>query len=172
MAHSKQDPLSSRSPLLKLAATVRLCAVLALPLAAGCLHEQRPYTFSAPQGPEAPIDTLVRALATEGFQPAVVSPELGIVHTRWDNQGICYMPEGAEGSLLRRFTTAVAPTVSSGSTITVRADVQCCRYPQVSPDGASVLGSCATLPAIYESHQAEVDRLGAALKDAMARSAR
>jgi hypothetical protein len=157
---------------LKLASPIRLFAVLLLPLAAGCLHEQRPYTFSAPQGSEAPIDTLVRALATEGLQPAIVSPELGIVHTRWDNQGICYMPEGAEGSLLRRFTTAVAPTASSGSTVTVRADVQCCRNAQVSPDGASVFGSCATLPAIYESHQAEVDRLGAALKGAMTRSSR
>jgi hypothetical protein len=172
MAHSKQGLALPRSHLVKLAAIIRLCAVLFLPLAAGCLHEQRPYTFSTPQGPEAPIDTLVRALATEGFQPAIVSPELGIIHTRWDSQGICYMPEGGEGSLLRRFTTTVAPTASSGSTITVRADVQCCRYFQVSPDGASVFGPCATLPAIYESHQAEVDRLGAALKDAMARSAR
>ena len=157
---------------MRFASTVRLCAVFLLPLAAGCLHEQRPYSFSAPQGPEAPVDTLVRALVTEGVQPAIVSPELGIVHTRWDNQGTCYMPEGTEGSLLRRFTTSVAPTASSGSTVTVRADVQCCRNAMVSPDGSSVLGSCATLPAIYESHQREVDQLGAALQDAMARSAR
>lgn len=157
---------------MKPAFTVRLCAVLSLSLAAGCLHEQRPYSFTAPQGPEAPIDTLVRALATEGVQPAIVSPELGIVHTRWDNQGICYMPDGAEGSLLRRFTSAVAPSASSGSTVTVRADVQCCRHAMVSPDGASVMGTCATLPAIYESHQREVDQLGSALQNAMARSAR
>jgi hypothetical protein len=32
--------------------------------------------------------------------------------------------------------------------------------------------SCATLPAIYEAHQAEVDRLGAAPKSTLARSAR
>jgi hypothetical protein len=155
----------------KTVSTVRLCAVLLLPLAAGCLHEQKPYSFSAPQGPEAPIDTLVRALVTEGVQPAIVSPDLGIVHTRWDNQGICYMPEGSEGSLLRRFTASVAPTASSGSTVTLRADVQCCRNARVSPDGGTVLGSCATLPAIYEAHQREVDQLGAALRDAMARSA-
>lgn len=153
---------------MKLAPTLRLCAVLALSLTAGCLREQRPYTFSAPQGSEPPIDTLVRALAAEGFQPAIVSPELGIVHTRWDNQGICYMPEGGEGSLLRRFTTTVTP----GTTVSVRADVQCCRNAQVSPDGASVFGACAALPAIYESHQAEVDKLGAALKNAMTRSGR
>lgn len=155
---------------MKRAFIVCLYAVLVLPLAAGCLHEQRPYSFTAPQGPEAPIDTLVRALATEGVQPAIVAPELGIVHTRWDNQGICYMPGGAEGTLLRRFTSSVAPTVSSGNTVTVRADVQCCRHPQVSPDGGTVIGSCATLPAIYEAHQREVDQLGAALKNAMARS--
>ncbi len=154
---------------MKLASTVRLCTVLLLPLAAGCLHTQRPYTFSAPPGPEAPIDTLVRALASEGLQPAIISPELGIVHTRWDNHGVCYMPEGDGGMLLRRFTTTVAPSASSSSAISVRTDVQCCRNPQVSPDGATVLGSCATLTAIYESHQAEVDRLGAALKDAMTR---
>jgi hypothetical protein len=156
---------------MKSALSVRLCAVLFLSLASGCLHEQRPYSFTAPKGPEAPIDTLVRALATEGVQPAIVSPELGIVHTRWDNQGICYMPDGAEGSLLRRFTSAVAPSASSGSTVTVRADVQCCRNPMVSPDGASVMGACAPLPAIYESHQREVDQLGSAIQNAMARSA-
>ena len=156
---------------MKPAFTLHLCAVLALSLASGCLYEQRPYSFSAPRGPEAPIDTLVRALATEGVQPAIVSPELGIVHTRWDNQGICYMPDGAEGSLLRRFTSAVAPSASSGNTVTVRADVQCCRNAMVSPDGASVMGACATLPAIYEAHQREVNELGAALQNAMARSA-
>jgi hypothetical protein len=155
-----------------LASTVRLCAVLALPLAAGCVQPQRPYTFSAPAGPEAPIDTLVRALASEGFQPAIVAPDLGIVHTRWDHQGICYTPEGNEGSLLRRFTASVAPTVSSGSTVTVRADVQCCASPQVSLDGSTAYGPCATLPSIYESHQREVDSLGHALQDAMVRSAR
>jgi hypothetical protein len=155
-----------------LSSSARLCAVLVLPLAAGCMQPQRPYTFTAPQGPEAPIDTLVRALATEGVQPAIVSPEIGLVHTRWDNQGVCYMPEGAEGSLLRRFTISVAPTVSSGSTVAVRADVQCCQAHQVSPDGGTVLGTCATPAAIYEAHQREVDELGAALQDAMARSAR
>ncbi len=155
---------------MKLASTARLSILLVLPLAAGCLHQQRPYTFSAPQGSEPPIDTLVRALASEGFQPAIVSPELGIVHTRWDHQGVCYMPEGDGGMLLRRFTTTVASSASSSSAVTVRTDVQCCRAPQVSPDGATVLGPCAPLPAIYESHQAEVDRLGAALKDAMTRS--
>jgi hypothetical protein len=155
-----------------LASTARLWAVLALPLAAGCTQPQRPYTFTAPSGPEAPIDTLVRALATEGVQPAIVAPDLGIVHTRWDNQGICYMPEGREGSLLRRFTAAVAPTVSSGNTVTVRADVQCCASPAVSPDGATAFGPCATLPSIYQAHQLEVDSLGAALQDAMSRSAR
>ncbi|HEX8706399.1 MAG TPA: hypothetical protein VF815_46625, partial [Myxococcaceae bacterium] len=100
-----------------LSSTVRLCAVLSLPLAAACVQPQRPYTFSAPMGAEAPIDTLVRALATQGFEPAVVAPDLGIVHTRWDHQGICYSPEGNEGSMLRRFTAAIAPTVSSGSTV-------------------------------------------------------
>jgi hypothetical protein len=154
------------------ASSVRLFAVLALPLAAACGQPQRPYTFNAPAGPEAPIDTLVRGLAAEGVQPAVVAPELGIVHTRWDHQGICYMPEGHEGALLRRFTATVAPTASSGSTVTVRADVQCCASPQVSPDGSTVFGPCATLPTVYESHQREVDSLGAALQAAMARSAR
>lgn len=157
---------------MSLASTIRLCAALSLPLAAGCLYQQRPYTFSAPVGPEAPIDTLVRALAAEGFQPAIVAPDLGIVHTRWDHQGICYSPEGNEGSLLRRFTATVAPTVSSGSTVTVRADVQCCASPEVSLDGSTPYGPCAPLPAIYESHQLEVDSLGAALQNAMARSAR
>ena len=155
-----------------LSSTVRLCAVLCLPLVAGCLYQQRPYTFSAPVGAEAPIDTLVRALAAEGFQPAIVAPDLGIVHTRWDNQGLCYSPEGNEGSLLRRFTATVAPSVSSGNTVTVRADVQCCASPEVSPDGSTPYGPCAPLPAIYESHQLEVNSLGAALQDAMARSAR
>jgi len=155
-----------------LSSPVRLCAVPALLLAAACVQPQRPYTFSAPVGAEAPIDTLVRALAAEGFQPAIVAPDLGIVHTRWDHQGICYTPEGNEGSLLRRFTASIAPTVSSGSTVTLRADVQCCASPQVSLDGSTPYGPCATLPAIYESHQLEVDSLGAALKDAMARSAR
>lgn len=156
---------------MSLASTARLCAVLVLPLVTGCVQTQRPYTFTAPQGAEAPIDTLVRALAAAGAQPAIVSPELGIVHTRWDNQGTCYMPEGAEGSLLRRFTASVAPTVSSGSSVSVRADVQCCQYPDVSPDGGSVQGLCATLSHVFESHQREVDELGAALQSAMARSA-
>ncbi len=155
-----------------LASAVRLCAVLCLPLAAACMQPQRPYTFSAPSGAEAPIDTLVRTLASQGFQPAVVAPDLGIVHTRWDHQGICYTPEGNEGSMLRRFTAAVAPTVSSGSTVTLRADVQCCASPDVSIDGSTAYGPCATLPAVFETHQHEVDSLGAALKDAMARSAR
>ncbi len=153
------------------ASLARLCAVLALPLVAGCIQPQRPYTFTAPQGPEAPIDTLVRALAAEGVQPSVVAPELGLVHTRWDNQGICYMPEGTEGALLRRFTASVAPTVSSGSSVSLRADVQCCHAHQVSPDGGSVFGTCATLANIYEAHQREVDELGTALQSAMARSA-
>ncbi|HLL01083.1 MAG TPA: hypothetical protein VK539_10875 [Myxococcaceae bacterium] len=157
---------------MSLAPCVRLCAVLLLPLAAGCLHQQRPYTFNAPAGAEAPIDTLVRALAAEGFQPAIVATDLGIVHTRWDNQGICYGPEGHEGTLLRRFTATVAPTVSSGSTVSLRADVQCCASPEVSPDGANAFGPCALLAAIYEAHQREVDSLGAVLRDAMARSAR
>ncbi|MBN1205435.1 MAG: hypothetical protein JXB05_10975 [Myxococcaceae bacterium] len=156
---------------MQLASLTRLCAVLVLPLATGCLHQQRPYTFTAPQGAEAPIDTLVRTLAAEGVQPAVVAPELGIVHTRWDNQGICYMPDSTEGSLLRRFTASVAPTVSSGSTVSLRADVQCCHAHQVSPDGANVSGTCATLANIYEAHQREVDQLGTALQNAMVRSA-
>jgi hypothetical protein len=141
-------------------------------LATGCLHQQRPYSFNAPAGAEAPIDTLVRALAAEGFQPAIIAPDLGIVHTRWDHQGLCYSPEGNEGSLLRRFTATVAPTVSSGNAVSLRADVQCCASPAVSPDGGTAYGPCAPLPAIYESHQLEVDSLGAALRDAMVRSAR
>jgi hypothetical protein len=155
-----------------LASSARLCAVLALSLATGCLQTQRPYTFTTPQGPEAPIDTLVRALATEGLQPSIVSPELGIVHTRWDNQGVCSMPEGAEGALLRRFTVSVAPTVSAGSTITVSMAMQCCQAHQVSPDGSTVLGNCSTLTRIDDARQHEVDQLGAALQEAMARSAR
>jgi hypothetical protein len=82
------------------------------------------------------------------------------------------MPEGNEGSLLRRFTAAVAPTVSAGNTVTVRADVQCCSSPEVSYDGGTAFGPCATLASIYEAHQREVDSLGAALQDAMAHSAR
>jgi hypothetical protein len=155
-----------------LASATRLCVVLALPLAASCTRTQYPYAFTAPQGSEAPIDTLVRALATEGHQPAIVAPELGIVHTRWDSQGECFMPKGHEGSLMRRFTASVAPSVSAGSAVTVRADVQCCSSPDVSPDGSTAFGPCATLPGIYEAHQREVDSLGAALQEAMARSAR
>ena len=91
--------------------------MLALSLAAGCFQQQRPYTFNAPLGPEALIDTLVRALAAEGFQPATVAPDQGIVHTRWENQGRCSMPRGDEGLLLRRFTAALTGTVSLLETI-------------------------------------------------------
>lgn len=156
---------------MSLASTARLCAVLALPLAAGCVQPQRPYTFSAPPGAEAPIDTLVRAMATEGLQPAIIAPHLGIVHSRWDHQGECYMPDQRNGTLMRRFTAAVAPTTSSGNTVTVRADVQCCESGEVSADGSLVRGPCAVLPQIFEAHQREVDELGFALQQAMAHSA-
>ena len=41
----------------------------------------------------------------------------------------------------------------------------------MGPDGGTVLGACATLANIYESHQREVDELGTALRNAMARLA-
>jgi hypothetical protein len=151
-----------------LASSLRLCAVLALPLAAGCTQPQRPYSFSAPTGADSTTDVLVRALEAEGRSPTEVDPARGIIRTRWDDQGYCQLPQ-AEGHLVRRFVVVTAPA-ASGSNITVRADVQCCVSAEVSVDGRDVQGPCTALPEVFEQHQREVDALGSALQQALARS--
>jgi hypothetical protein len=154
---------------MSLASSLRLCAVLALPLAAGCTQPQRPYTFSAPAG-DSTTDVLVRALEAEGRSPTEVDAERGIIRTRWDDQGYCQTPQEGQGHLVRRFVVVTAPA-ASGSSVTVRADVQCCVNAEVSPDGRQVQGPCTALPEVFEQHQREVDSLGAALQQALARSA-
>ncbi|ADO74645.1 hypothetical protein [Stigmatella aurantiaca] len=148
------------------ASPVRLGVVLALSLV-GCTQPQRPYTFKAPQGPESPIDTLVRALISAGHPPESVEPELGILHTRWESTGVCYTPTQKEGSLMRRFTTTVAPMASAGNTITVSMDAQCCEIRGENRHGDSWQGPCTVVSEILEMHQREVNSLGATLQRAM-----
>jgi hypothetical protein len=152
-----------------LASSLRLCAVLALPLAAGCTQPQRPYTFSAPTGADSTTDVLARALEAEGRSPTEVDPERGIIRTRWDDQGYCQTPQQTDGHLVRRFIVVMTPA-ASGSSVTVRADVQCCVSAEVSVDGRDVQGPCIALPEVFEQHQREVDALGAALQQALARA--
>jgi hypothetical protein len=144
--------------------TARLWAVLALPLAAGCTYQQRLYTFDASLGPETLIYRVGRALAAEGFQPDTVAPDLGIIYTRWENQGLCFMPRGEHGWRMRRFIA----TLPSGSTVTVRAIVQCCAKFNVSPDGKTPYGPCVSSLPLPEADQRELDALGLALQNTLA----
>ncbi|MDC0710223.1 hypothetical protein POL68_17230 [Stigmatella sp. ncwal1] len=146
--------------------SVRFGVVLALVLG-GCTQPQRPYIFKAPQGPESPLDTLVRALVSAGHPPESVEPGLGIIHTQWEPTSVCYLPNQKEGALMRRFTTTVAPTASSGSTISVSMEAQCCENQPEGRRGGSSLGPCTAVTEILETHQREVNSLGATLQRAM-----
>jgi hypothetical protein len=155
-----------------LASSLRFCVLLAVALA-GCTQRQRPYTFQATPGPESVLDTLVRALVSAGQPPESVEPDLGILRTRWEPLQPCYQtPNQQQGTLMRRFITTVAPTASGSNIINVTMEAQCCEAQAERRHGGGRPGACLAMNEILESHQREVDALGATLQQALENAAK
>jgi hypothetical protein len=105
-------------------------AVVAAVSFAGCVEPQRMVRFQAPLRAEDPLDTVVRALASSGYQAAVVDRATGIVSTEWQDSGFGYgfVNRQEPATIHRRFVT-VLTRGEAGAQVLVRMDSKRCGAP-------------------------------------------
>jgi hypothetical protein len=151
-------------------------AALAFALAgSACAHPPKPYTFTLDQ-PKDAVDIVVRALAANGLNPAVVDRSNGTITTRWTDTGYRFRDIGDidNGSHVEYDTNVflrykVSLTGSNGQqTVTLDTDVQRCSPTDSVITAAGVNGSCLPMTIVFPTQQKQVDDLGAKLKLALA----
>ncbi|MDC3987692.1 hypothetical protein KEG57_44920 [Polyangium jinanense] len=130
-------------------------------------HPQQPYRFTAASADGDPADVVARHLASEGYSPANVDKEVGLVQTQWQDTGLGYgFVQDTPATLVRRFTVTIART-ANGNDILLRADLQRCPKGRFTIDSTGVRGPCVAAEEHYEQNQQELDGLGARLRTAL-----
>lgn len=137
-------------------------------LLAACTQAQRPYVFQLTTQPADPIADVVRALAANGQEAAVVDPVAGIVHTTWQDTGFMFGEvQGTTATIIRRYTSVVHAD-AGGTIVTLRIDTQRCARGGYEVRDGLLQGRCEALVDIVPDHPNELDRLGAQLQSTLA----
>ncbi|HEY8211754.1 MAG TPA: hypothetical protein VIG99_29930 [Myxococcaceae bacterium] len=143
--------------------------VLVSLVAAGCAQPQRPFRFELSQGGGAPIDAVAGALASEGYPPAEVDRQTGVMSTQWQDTGFLYgYIDQVATTIVRRWIVVVS-TSGPRPQVILRMDAKNC-----VPGGFSIgeldFRRCVQMEGMVETHQRELDELGHKLEKALGAS--
>jgi hypothetical protein len=145
---------------------MRCIAFLALLLAAGCAHRQRPYRFTLAARDDA-VDVVAQALAAQGLEPVLVNREgrgAGVIRTGWRDTGFLFGDyAGQNATLVRRYIITVE-RFERRMDVTVRADVVRCAAGSFVVRLPDEGGVCDALRGTVPTHQRELEQLGASLQ--------
>jgi hypothetical protein len=147
-----------------------------LPATLGCLgalilvacgSPQKPVTFTTSANAEAGLDEVSRILAAEGHQTTNVDRRAGIVYSEYKDSGFLYgQIQNQPATMVRRFIVVLSPA-GGGSNVTVRMDAKRCARGAFTISRGEVSGTCEEMDAIPDSFQAEIDSLGAKVKNGL-----
>jgi hypothetical protein len=145
--------------------------LLGAPLALlACTAPQRPFHFVSPHVVGDVTDTVARTLAASGHQPVTIDRRTGIVITKWEDTGFRFgFVEGKEAVIVRRYTVTIAPG-SVGDDVTVRQDGKRCQMGGYTLGDVEVRGPCEVANDVVETHQRELDALGATIQGALSQA--
>ena len=145
---------------------MRRSVVLAC-LLLGCATAQTPFQFTFVAGAAEPLEAIATALTGNGFSPASIERETGLIALRWEDTGV---PDGklagVPATIVRRFTiTAVKGPAAIQ--VTVRGEAQRCAQGKFTIGRHELSGTCEAASAATPQQQEELTRMGSSLQQAL-----
>lgn len=129
-----------------------LVALAALLIVPACSHtDPKAYVFSVPMAPERLTDVVAKALASEGYYPAMSDPNTGMVVTRWLDTGYRLNEAVDDASdytldtyVYRRYRVSVTGGSAAGVRVHIAVEAKRC-VPGAQIRETAIVGTCDDL---------------------------